>query len=74
MRIILIHSDTCPKCEKAIAMYRAGGIEPELYYDLSEIRDPVLRHELMAELMMKDVDHTALPIVFENGKYVKLEL
>lgn len=69
--VTIIHSDDCPRCESMITWYRSIGIEPELYHDLSEIRDPERRRNLMAELMVNDGDKGLLPLVFEDDEYME---
>lgn len=73
MTVTIIHSEDCPRCDRAIAHYRGRGIEPKLYPDLDSVRPIERRNEMAADMMVNDGDLTRLPIVFEDGRYVDWE-
>lgn len=73
MNVTIIHSNDCPKCAEMIKKDRATGIEPELYFDLSEIQDPMRRADMMADLADKNGDPKKVPLRFEDDKYMETQ-
>lgn len=72
MQVVIIHADGCPLCDRAVAKYRAMGVEPMLCCDLTEL-DWNLRDDLMVELQMNDIDYANMPLpgVFESRPEVR---
>lgn len=75
--VVIVHSDTCPKCEKAIEYYtrateKQGGTV-RLYKDMDDI-DMSERVCLMANLQVNNGDDRALPLIWVNGKYVSYDV
>ncbi|MCD8349111.1 MAG: hypothetical protein LUC93_00680 [Planctomycetaceae bacterium] len=70
MTVIIVHSETCTRCEEAIRYYRGRGIEPQLCEDLQSL-GPLLAMEMRTDVALKGGDVNKLPLVFEDYQYVE---